>query len=107
MPILKAVRPLPSDLSEHPFQHRHWSEGDLEPLSSFDRLDITSYRETMSEGPSEIPPIENLSPEEANRIIHSHRKVRYGTQHSLPLTSSGEEFRKILVPPLRIIFTLC
>lgn len=77
MPILKAVRPLEKDLSEVSFhQHRHWSEGDLEPLSNFDRLEI-SYRETMSEGPSEIP-IENLSPEEANRIIHSHRKVRYG-----------------------------
>jgi hypothetical protein len=75
MPIIKAVRHH-HDHSERSFQHRHWSEGDLEPLSSFDRLDI-SHRETMSEGPAEIP-IENLSPEEANRIIHSHRKVRYG-----------------------------
>lgn len=24
-------------------------------------------------------PVEELTPEEANRIIHSHRKVRYGT----------------------------
>ncbi|KAF7926207.1 uncharacterized protein EAE98_006502 [Botrytis deweyae] len=32
----------------------------------------------MSEGPSE--PIEaSITPDEANRIIHSHRKVRYGT----------------------------
>lgn len=31
----------------------------------------------MSEGPSE--PIESsITPDEANRIIHSHRKVRYG-----------------------------
>lgn len=26
----------------------------------------------------EAIPIEELTPEEANRIIHSHRKVRYG-----------------------------
>ncbi|PMD55153.1 uncharacterized protein K444DRAFT_538623 [Hyaloscypha bicolor E] len=31
----------------------------------------------MSEGQQD--PIESLTPEEANRIIHSHRKVRYGT----------------------------
>jgi hypothetical protein len=30
----------------------------------------------MSEGQQD--PIESLTPEEANRIIHSHRKVRYG-----------------------------
>jgi hypothetical protein len=26
----------------------------------------------------ESPSVEDLTPEEANRIIHSHRKVRYG-----------------------------
>lgn len=26
----------------------------------------------------ESPNLEDLTPEEANRIIHSHRKVRYG-----------------------------
>jgi hypothetical protein len=26
----------------------------------------------------ETIPVEELTPEEANRIIHSHRKVRYG-----------------------------
>jgi hypothetical protein len=26
----------------------------------------------------ESPNVEDLTPEEANRIIHSHRKVRYG-----------------------------
>ncbi|KAE9367696.1 hypothetical protein N431DRAFT_348541 [Stipitochalara longipes BDJ] len=31
----------------------------------------------MSEGQQD--PLESLTPEEANRIIHSHRKVRYGT----------------------------
>ena len=28
--------------------------------------------------PQESPGLEDLTPEEANRIIHSHRKVRYG-----------------------------
>lgn len=27
----------------------------------------------------QLPSVEHLTPEEANRIIHSHRKVRYGT----------------------------
>ncbi|KAG0647645.1 Repressor of drug resistance 1 [Hyphodiscus hymeniophilus] len=38
--------------------------------------------DTMSEGGPEShpePPDASLTPEEANRIIHSHRKVRYGT----------------------------
>ncbi|KAJ6446735.1 fungal specific transcription factor domain-containing protein [Purpureocillium lavendulum] len=29
--------------------------------------------------PEELVPVDDLTPEEANRIIHSHRKVRYGT----------------------------
>ena len=43
------------------------------PLSPFDRLAL-NYN--MSEDQQD--PIESLTPEEANRIIHSHRKVRYG-----------------------------
>ncbi|KAK2616483.1 hypothetical protein QQS21_000525 [Conoideocrella luteorostrata] len=34
---------------------------------------------TESAEPDETTAIEELTPEEANRIIHSHRKVRYGT----------------------------
>lgn len=38
----------------------------------------------MSEGPSE--PIEaSITPDEANRIIHSHRKVRYGMMDHFPI----------------------
>jgi Fungal Zn(2)-Cys(6) binuclear cluster domain len=43
------------------------------PLSPFDRLAL-NYN--MSEDQQD--PIDSLTPEEANRIIHSHRKVRYG-----------------------------
>jgi hypothetical protein len=34
----------------------------------------------MSSGtePRDSPSVEHLTPEEASRIIHSHRKVRYG-----------------------------
>ncbi len=72
MPILKASL----EYSELHRTSRTLSESDLEPpLSSFERLGI-SYRETMSEGPPDV--IANLSAEEASRIIHSHRKVRYG-----------------------------
>ncbi|PQE10878.1 fungal specific transcription factor domain-containing protein [Rutstroemia sp. NJR-2017a BBW] len=40
----------------------------------------------MSEGRSE--PIESsITPDEANRIIHSHRKVRYGSPHLMSYTS--------------------
>lgn len=31
-------------------------------------------------GAEDQVPVEDLSPEEASRIIHSHRKVRYGMQ---------------------------
>jgi hypothetical protein len=44
---------------------------DLPP--SFDRL---ALQDNMSEGQQD--PNESLTPEEASRIIHSHRKVRYG-----------------------------
>jgi hypothetical protein len=43
------------------------------PSGAFDRLAL-NYN--MSEGQQD--PIESLTPEEASRIIHSHRKVRYG-----------------------------
>lgn len=38
----------------------------------------------MAENPSpdERVAIDELTPEEANRIIHSHRKVRYGQSNS-------------------------
>ena len=35
------------------------------------------------------PSVDQLTPEEANRIIHSHRKVRYGMEPWGPATVSG------------------
>jgi hypothetical protein len=72
MPIIKVV-----SLNETPnfHQYRLFSERDLTPpLTKFERLGL-NYK--MSEGQD---PIETLTPDEANRIIHSHRKVRYGKQ---------------------------
>jgi hypothetical protein len=72
MPIIKVVT-----LNETPnfHQYRFFSEPDLTPpLTRFERLGL-NYN--MSEGQD---PIETLTPDEANRIIHSHRKVRYGKQ---------------------------
>jgi hypothetical protein len=43
------------------------------PSGAFDRLAL-NYN--MSEGQQDQT--ESLTPEEASRIIHSHRKVRYG-----------------------------
>lgn len=45
----------------------------------------------MAENPSpdERVPIDELTPEEASRIIHSHRKVRYG-ELSLEITARCE-----------------
>jgi len=68
-------------------QHRFFSE--LPSFTSIERLGITS---AMSEAQD---PIENLTPDEANRIIHSHRKVRYGKQ-SHPTCGVS-----ILIPHLR------
>jgi hypothetical protein len=62
------------------------------PLSPFDRLAL-NYN--MSEGQQD--PIESLTPEEANRIIHSHRKVRYGkpgAPHHRQISS-----RSLISPP--------
>jgi hypothetical protein len=38
---------------------------------------------TESADADEQVPVEDLTPEEASRIIHSHRKVRYGKETSL------------------------
>ena len=46
------------------------------PISVFDSLGI-AYT-TSPSSMSDETPIDNLTPDEANRIIHSHRKVRYG-----------------------------
>lgn len=77
MPNISVVRV--EDHFEHSetHQYRHFSAADrlTPPLQSFERLDI-AYCEMSSEGQGD--PIENLTPDEANRIIHSHRKVRYG-----------------------------
>lgn len=77
MPNISVVRV--EDHFEHSetHQYRHFSAADrlTPPLQSFERLDIAYC--AMSEGQGD--PIENLTPDEANRIIHSHRKVRYGT----------------------------
>ena len=49
----------------------------LPPLTQL-HLSCATF-DSMSEGESNQGPIDrNLTPEEANRIIHSHRKVRYG-----------------------------
>lgn len=39
---------------------------------------------TESADVDEQVPVEDLTPEEASRIIHSHRKVRYGKETSRP-----------------------
>lgn len=49
------------------------------------------------------PNLEDLTPEEANRIIHSHRKVRYGVSPCLLVSKSPPMHslsRVILVLPL-------
>lgn len=77
MPIIQVVR-IENEHHSDPYQHRHFSDGDLTPPStSLERLrlGITYSSCTMSEAPQD--PID-LTPDEANRIIHSHRKVRYG-----------------------------
>jgi hypothetical protein len=56
-------------------------------LRSLSNPTCTCADDSMSEGDSKQDPIENLSPEEANRIIHSHRKVRYGKWPSCPYTT--------------------
>lgn len=35
-------------------------------------------------------PVDDLTPEEANRIIHSHRKVRYGKHLSMAINSAAQ-----------------
>jgi hypothetical protein len=74
MPIIKVVS-LNETPNFHQYQYRFFSERQLTPpLTKFERLGL-NYK--MSEGQD---PIETLTPDEANRIIHSHRKVRYGKQ---------------------------
>ena len=50
------------------------------------------------------PNLEDLTPEEANRIIHSHRKVRYGQSTPVPRTgaTAGRLSRAVPVLPLPI-----
>jgi hypothetical protein len=85
MPILQAivsssgVAENDEELAEPAREPRLFSNADQEltpPSTKFARLGI-SYSYTMSEGIQE-PDESNLTPDEANRIIHSHRKVRYG-----------------------------
>jgi hypothetical protein len=65
-----------SEETEIQLQHRLFSERSL----SISNPNCTcATLDSMSEGDSNQEPIDsNLTPEEANRIIHSHRKVRYG-----------------------------
>lgn len=53
----------------------------------------------MTEGADtdEQVPLEDLTPEEASRIIHSHRKVRYGKETSQQQlhSSTGRKFSPI------------
>lgn len=44
---------------------------------------------TESADADEQVPLEDLTPEEASRIIHSHRKVRYGKEISQPQLRSS------------------
>ena len=43
---------------------------------------------TENPEPEELVPVDDLTPEEANRIIHSHRKVRYGESGALYIVHS-------------------
>jgi hypothetical protein len=95
MPILQAivssseseVAENDEELAEPAREFRLFSNADPEltpPSTTFARLGISysygySYSYTMSEGiNTQEPNDSNLTPDEANRIIHSHRKVRYG-----------------------------
>ncbi|TVY25954.1 hypothetical protein LHYA1_G005870 [Lachnellula hyalina] len=83
MPILQAIihhESKSSEDAEHSRELRFFSNGELTPpftpLTSFDCPGTSS---TMSEG-NQVPPndsLTSLTPDEANKIIHSHRKVRY------------------------------
>ena len=37
------------------------------------------------------PSVDQLTPEEASRIIHSHRKVRYGEASHMPTTLAAAD----------------
>lgn len=92
MPILQAIVIAQNDeeLAEPAREFRRFSNADQEltppPSTKFARLSLScshshsySYSYTMSEGINVQEPDESsLTPDEANRIIHSHRKVRYG-----------------------------
>jgi hypothetical protein len=69
-------RPVVEDSKPPSFRETSVLTPPLSP-SLFDRL---ALNHNMSEGQhtTEQDPIESLTPEEASRIIHSHRKVRYG-----------------------------
>jgi hypothetical protein len=65
-----------SDEAEIQLQHRFFSE--RSKSISNPTCTCAAY-DSMSEGESNQEPIEStLTPDEASRIIHSHRKVRYG-----------------------------
>src|SRR4051812_18484618 len=77
-------------ISEYYHEPRYFSDNTANTVSTpglspwFDGVH-NSYptpASNMSDGSQ--TPIENLTPDEANRIIHSHRKVRYGKQPLLP-----------------------
>jgi hypothetical protein len=90
MPILRIIH----ETSE---SYRLFSESTLCSPSSSDS-------DTMSDGKQE--PIESdLTPDEANRIIHSHRKVRYGTS---TFRASRKRFAVLTSRKLRLnIGTAC
>ncbi|TVY56054.1 Protein RDR1 [Lachnellula cervina] len=85
MPILQAIIHHEHNIvedAEHSRELRLFSNGELltPPFTSFD---CPGPNSTMSDGNNQVPPkndsLTSLTPDEANRIIHSHRKVRYGT----------------------------
>ena len=79
MPILELVRVIEENQPHQYRHHRHFSESSTSLTPPFERLGLSysSSSCTMSEAVQD-PPLD-LTPDEANRIIHSHRKVRYGT----------------------------
>ncbi|XMA20901.1 hypothetical protein WAI453_013692 [Rhynchosporium graminicola] len=81
MPIIGLVPVMEEQQSPQSRRHRHFSE--ISSSSSltppFKHLGLSCSPPTMSEAVAVQDPPLDLTPDEANRIIHSHRKVRYGT----------------------------
>ncbi|TVY48427.1 hypothetical protein LOCC1_G000885 [Lachnellula occidentalis] len=81
MPILQAIiqhERKTGEEAENSRELRLFSNGELltPPSTSFDSPGTTGTSSTMNEG-NQVPPndsLTSLTPDEANKIIHSHRK---------------------------------